>query len=74
MNLLMYGPPGTGKTEFVKYLGKELDRKVIVMKGSDILGMYRIFCRWGRKIVFMSVLAHPLWNDNLLLNGVLTCF
>ena len=40
MNLLMYGPPGTGKTEFVKYLGKELDRKVIVMKGSDILGMY----------------------------------
>lgn len=37
MNLLMYGPPGTGKTEFVKYLGKELDRKVLVMKGSDIL-------------------------------------
>ena len=40
MNLLMYGPPGTGKTEFVKYLGKTLDRKVLVMKGSDILGMY----------------------------------
>ena len=40
MNLLMFGPPGTGKTEFVKYLGKELDRKVLVMKGSDILGMY----------------------------------
>ena len=40
MNLLMYGPPGTGKTEFVKYLGKTLDRKVLVVKGSDILGMY----------------------------------
>ena len=40
MNILMYGPPGTGKTEFVKYLGKALDRKVLVMKGSDILGMY----------------------------------
>jgi len=40
MNVLLYGPPGTGKTEFVKYLGKELDRKVVVVKGSDILGMY----------------------------------
>ena len=40
MNLLMFGPPGTGKTEFVKYLGKELDRKVLALKGSDILGMY----------------------------------
>ena len=40
MNILMYGPPGTGKTEFVKHLGKELDRKVLVMKGSDVLGMY----------------------------------
>ena len=40
MNLLMFGPPGTGKTEFVKYLGKELDRKVLVLKGSDILSKY----------------------------------
>ncbi len=40
MNVLLFGPPGTGKTEFVKYLGKALDRKVVVMKGSDILGMY----------------------------------
>ena len=40
MNLLMFGPPGTGKTEFVKFLGKELDRKVLVMKGSDILSKY----------------------------------
>lgn len=40
MNILMFGPPGTGKTEFVKYLGKELDRKVLVMRGSDILSPY----------------------------------
>ncbi len=40
MNVLLFGPPGTGKTEFVKYLGKELDRKVIVMKGSDILSKW----------------------------------
>jgi len=40
MNVLMYGPPGTGKTEFVKYLGKTLDRKVLVMKGSDLLSKY----------------------------------
>ena len=40
MNILLFGPPGTGKTEFVKYLGKALDRKVVVVKGSDILGMY----------------------------------
>ena len=40
MNLLLFGPPGTGKTEFVKYLGKILDRKVLVKKTSDILDMY----------------------------------
>ena len=40
MNILLFGPPGTGKTEFVKYLGKELDRKVIVMKGSDLLSKW----------------------------------
>lgn len=40
MNILMFGAPGTGKTEFVKYLGKVLDRKVLVMKGSDILSKW----------------------------------
>lgn len=40
MNILMYGAPGTGKTEFVKYLGQVLNRKVLVKKASDILGMY----------------------------------
>ena len=42
----MHEPPdvrssrGTGKTEFVKHLGKELDRKVLVMKGSDLISKY----------------------------------
>ena len=40
MNLLLFGPPGTGKTEFVKYLGKTLDRKVLVVKGSDLLSKW----------------------------------
>ena len=40
MNILLFGPPGTGKTEFVKYLGRELDRRVLVMKGSDILSKW----------------------------------
>ena len=40
MNLLLFGPPGTGKTEFVKHLGKTLDRKVLVVKGSDLLSKW----------------------------------
>lgn len=40
MNLLLWGPPGTGKTEFVKYLGKELNCKVNVKMGSDLLSRY----------------------------------
>ncbi len=40
MNLLLSGAPGTGKTEFVKYLGKVLNKRVSVKMGSDILSMY----------------------------------
>ncbi len=40
MNLLLSGPPGTGKTEFVKFLGRELNAKVLVRMGSDLLSMY----------------------------------
>jgi SpoVK/Ycf46/Vps4 family AAA+-type ATPase len=40
MNLLLWGPPGTGKTEFVKYLAREVGRKVVVKMGSDLLSMW----------------------------------
>lgn len=40
MNILMYGPPGTGKTEFVKFIGHELGKKVRVVKGSDLLAKW----------------------------------
>jgi SpoVK/Ycf46/Vps4 family AAA+-type ATPase len=40
MSLLFSGPPGTGKTEFVKYLGKTLNCKVLVKMGSDLLDKY----------------------------------
>lgn len=40
MNILLWGPPGTGKTEFVKYLAKKVERKVVVKMGSDLLSMW----------------------------------
>ena len=40
MNILLSGAPGTGKTEFVKYLGSQLNTKVVVRMGSDLLSMY----------------------------------
>lgn len=40
LNILLFGAPGTGKTEFVKYLGKTLDRKVLAIKGSEILSKW----------------------------------
>ena len=40
MNILLWGPPGTGKTEFVKHLGRELNAKVVVKMGSDLLSPF----------------------------------
>ena len=40
MNLLLFGPSGTGKTEFVKYLAQKTDRKLLLKRGSDFLGMF----------------------------------
>lgn len=40
LNILLYGAPGTGKSEFCKYLGKALDRKVLAVKGSDLLSKW----------------------------------
>ena len=40
MNLLLSGPSGTGKTEFVKYLGNELNARINVRMGGDLLSKY----------------------------------
>ena len=40
MNLLLFGVPGAGKTEFVKYLAKQLGKKLCVKNASDLLNMY----------------------------------
>ena len=35
--LLLYGPPGAGKSEFAKYLSKELTKRLLVKRASDLL-------------------------------------
>ena len=40
MNLLLFGVPGAGKTEFVKYLAKQLNKKLCIKNASDLLNMY----------------------------------
>ena len=40
MNVLLFGPPGTGKTEFVKYLGQELNRPVLIKSASSLLSKW----------------------------------
>jgi SpoVK/Ycf46/Vps4 family AAA+-type ATPase len=38
--LLFHGPPGTGKTALANYLGKKLDRDVILRRYSDLQSMW----------------------------------
>ena len=38
--LCLYGAPGTGKTAFAHYLGRRLDKPVLVRRGSDLLNKY----------------------------------
>jgi SpoVK/Ycf46/Vps4 family AAA+-type ATPase len=40
LTLLLSGPPGTGKTEFVAYLGRELDCPVQTCMPGDLLSRY----------------------------------
>ena len=40
MNLLLHGVPGSGKTEFVKYLAKQLGKKLNIKNASELLSMY----------------------------------
>lgn len=40
IRILLYGLSGAGKTEFVRYIGQCLNKKVILKRASDILGMY----------------------------------
>ena len=40
LNLLLAGPPGCGKTEFVKWLGEQLGRKVVALGASDLKDKY----------------------------------
>ncbi len=38
--ICFYGPPGTGKTAFGHYLAKQLNKKLLVKKASDLISMY----------------------------------
>ncbi len=38
--LCLYGVPGTGKTAFAHYLGRRLNRPVLVKRGSDLRSMW----------------------------------
>ncbi len=40
LNVLFYGPPGTGKTELAKFIARDLNRKLIIRKASDLLNCY----------------------------------
>lgn len=40
IRMLFYGLSGTGKTELARYVAEKTDKKLILKKASDILGMY----------------------------------
>jgi transitional endoplasmic reticulum ATPase len=40
MHVLLYGPPGTGKTEYVRYIANLLERPIVIMRPSEVLGKW----------------------------------
>ena len=38
--ICLYGPPGTGKTAFGKWLSDELDKDLLLKRGSDLISMW----------------------------------
>ena len=40
IRMLFYGLSGTGKTELANYIAEKTDKKLLIKKASDILGMY----------------------------------
>ena len=38
--LCLYGPPGTGKTAWARWLAMQLDRPLVVKRGSDLMSMW----------------------------------
>lgn len=62
MNLLLFGVPGAGKTEFVKYLARELNKKLSVKNASDLLNAYV----GGTEQRIASAFAEAQKNDEIL--------
>ena len=62
MNLLLHGVPGSGKTEFVKYLAKQLGKKLNIKNASDLLSMYV----GGTEHLLASAFAEAEKNNEML--------
>ncbi|MFO7876602.1 MAG: AAA family ATPase, partial [Desulfovermiculus sp.] len=62
-NLLFYGPPGTGKSQMAKYLAREIDRDIMIRRGSDLLDMFV----GGTEKLIAGMFAEAEARDALLL-------
>ncbi len=62
MNLLLHGVPGSGKTEFVKYLAKQLGKKLNIKNASDLLS------KWvgGTEHLLAAAFAEAEKNNEML--------
>jgi len=73
LNILLYGAPGTGKSEFVKYVARRTNRRLMTKRASDLLCMWvgetekctrKIFEQAEREsaILFLDEVDSLLWN------------